>query len=641
MQKVSYVISRRRRLELTQRTSKYDVVKRHQSQRIKWRTMRFILGLPYNVDQLRGAWHSRAVSPLELWDKKLEIKEKEAPKKQPQQRELPNLEELREIIKKPQTTPAKVEVAASETKTVQDQKQTEPKPEEKTDQPPQESLTETKVQPTPETSLEQTLAALHAQKSELLLTQPKQEPKILPTPTLVEQVAPAPKEDRLVQAQYYTNVMSEYFHQNDFESLLNYFTKLEKMGLVTTEAYNLVINATLKPENEEKSLEFRLLNALPYLDRMIENKIMPNSLTFLPFVQNFCQAHFFEEALQMISLMTQFNVSPTSAFFLPIVQCLVQRRKYLDARCIILSMAKDFKLAIDLNIVTIYMKALFKEGYVRPSMEIETFNALVTEFDVIPDGFLYTNIIEVLCKDHNVEAAFGLLEQMKRSGIPPTIWTYNHILGGIAIAGKVDKALEFFEELKAQFKPDEVTLGYIIRALNFPGKNRESEIFPLFLSIVRDYQLDVGHPTYALMLRAFISSRRFDDVAKLLSFMEKNNFSMDPYLLTSMMKSYFDFHEKERGLQVFNTIRKNFSVDKTVYHTVVAGCLEADDIENALKFYGEMVQLKLEPRVQDLIRLMDFLIKAERIPEAKKIVDDMKNLGIKLILPKKLEVVLK
>lgn len=129
-----------------------------------------------------------------------------------------------------------------------------------------------------------------------------------------------------------------------------------------------------------------------------------------------------------------------TACFNALLRTLCQEKSMTDARNVYHSLKNHFQP--DLQTFNILLS-----GW-KSSEEAEAFFEEMKEKGLKPDVVTYNSLIDVYCKDREIEKAYKLIDKMREEDETPDVITYTTIIGGLGLIGQPDKAREVLKEMK-------------------------------------------------------------------------------------------------------------------------------------------------------------------------------------------------
>uniref|UniRef100_A0A1J3J4Y1 Putative pentatricopeptide repeat-containing protein n=1 Tax=Noccaea caerulescens TaxID=107243 RepID=A0A1J3J4Y1_NOCCA len=129
-----------------------------------------------------------------------------------------------------------------------------------------------------------------------------------------------------------------------------------------------------------------------------------------------------------------------TACFNALLRTLCQEKSMTDARNVYHTLKHQFES--DLQTFNILLS-----GW-KSSEEAEAFFEEIKGKGLKPDVVTYNSLIDVYCKDREMEKAYKLIDKMREEDETPDVITYTTIIGGLGLIGQPDKAREVLKEMK-------------------------------------------------------------------------------------------------------------------------------------------------------------------------------------------------
>ncbi|AEE27428.1 putative pentatricopeptide repeat-containing protein [Arabidopsis thaliana] len=129
-----------------------------------------------------------------------------------------------------------------------------------------------------------------------------------------------------------------------------------------------------------------------------------------------------------------------TACFNALLRTLCQEKSMTDARNVYHSLKHQFQP--DLQTFNILLS-----GW-KSSEEAEAFFEEMKGKGLKPDVVTYNSLIDVYCKDREIEKAYKLIDKMREEEETPDVITYTTVIGGLGLIGQPDKAREVLKEMK-------------------------------------------------------------------------------------------------------------------------------------------------------------------------------------------------
>ena len=187
--------------------------------------------------------------------------------------------------------------------------------------------------------------------------------------------------------------------------------------------------------------------------------------------------------------------------FNALLRTLTQEKSMSDARNVYHSLKRDFRP--DIQTFNILLS-----GW-KSSEEAESFFREMKELGVNPDLVSYNCLVDVYCKNREIDKALRIVERMREEEIYPDIFTYTSLIGGLGLIGKPDEAKDMLKEMKELGSyPDVAAYNAAIR--NYCIAKRLKDAF----SLMNEMELNglAPNPTsYNLFFRVFYWSNDLEN----------------------------------------------------------------------------------------------------------------------------------
>ncbi|KAF5732061.1 putative pentatricopeptide repeat-containing protein [Tripterygium wilfordii] len=179
--------------------------------------------------------------------------------------------------------------------------------------------------------------------------------------------------------------------------------------------------------------------------------------------------------------------------FNALLRTLCQEKSMADARNVYHSLKHEFRP----NLQTFN---ILLSGW-KSSEEAEGFFEEMRQMGIKPDVVSYNSLIDVYCKNREVDKAYKVIKRMREEDMEPDVITYTSIIGGLGLVGQPDKARDVLKEMKEYgCYPDVAAFNAAIR--NYCIAKRLGDAYNLMDEIVAK-GLRPNATTYNLFFRVF------------------------------------------------------------------------------------------------------------------------------------------
>ncbi|KAF3677453.1 ATPase, F1 complex, gamma subunit protein [Capsicum annuum] len=250
------------------------------------------------------------------------------------------------------------------------------------------------------------------------------------------------------------------------------------------------------------------------LSDMIEKYISPDKFTHSILEKGLCRNGRINEALSYHKQIVENNLMEDAFSHNILVDYLCKSQNLLGALQLICSMFVR-GLIPDLVTYGTMIDGYCKEGNINRAVEIYD--------DIIkvkknPNLVIYNSILDGLCKEVSVDVAEVLVEELKGTSLYDVI-TYNTLLNGYCIGGKIDKALHLFLKMrKERISVNTVTYNILI---NFMCKLGLIQHAKELMSVMITHGIFPDCITYTTLITSISKESSAGEVVELHDYMEQ------------------------------------------------------------------------------------------------------------------------
>ncbi|CAA6661261.1 unnamed protein product [Spirodela intermedia] len=243
---------------------------------------------------------------------------------------------------------------------------------------------------------------------------------------------------------------------------------------------------------------------------------------------------------------------------------LTQEKSMADARNVYHNLKRDFRP--DLQTFNILLS-----GW-KSSEEAESFLEEMKEMGVKPDLVSYNCLVDVHCKNREMEKAFSTVEKMREEEIYPDVFTYTSLIG----------------------------------AKNILKEMKESGSHP-----------DVA--AYNAAIRNYCIAKRLRDAFSLLDEMEEKGLSPNPTSYNLFFRSFYWSNDLNSSWRLYERMRSRGCLANTQSCMfLVRLCQRQEKVGMALELWNDMIQKGFGSYILVSDVLFDFLCDMGMLTEAEK-----------------------
>uniref|UniRef100_A0A1J3I837 Pentatricopeptide repeat-containing protein n=1 Tax=Noccaea caerulescens TaxID=107243 RepID=A0A1J3I837_NOCCA len=296
---------------------------------------------------------------------------------------------------------------------------------------------------------------------------------------------------------------------------------------------------------------------------------------------------------------------------LSVVRSLLSHHKFADAKSLLVSYIRtsDASLSLcnsllhpNLHLSPPPSKALFDislGAYLqagKPHVALQIFQKMI-RLKLKPNHLTCNTLLIGLVRypsSFSLSNAREVFDDMVKHGVSLNAKTFNVLIHGYCLEGKLDDAVAMIERMVSEFKvnPDNVTYNTILKAMSKKG--------------------------------------RLNDVKELLLDMKKHGLVPNKDTYNNLVYGYCKLGSLKEAFQIVELMKQTNNLpDLCTYNMLMNGLCNAGSIREALELIEEMKELKLLPDVVSYNTLIDGCFELGLSSEAMKLMDQMENHGVK------------
>ncbi|KAG4195640.1 hypothetical protein ERO13_A06G121700v2 [Gossypium hirsutum] len=260
--------------------------------------------------------------------------------------------------------------------------------------------------------------------------------------------------------------------------------------------------------------------------------------------------------------------------------------------------------------------------------------------DISKEGFA-ARLIHLYGKSGMFEQAYKVFDEMPNRGL----LSFNALMGACVNAKKFDKVNGFFKELpeKLSVEPDLVSYNTVIKAFCEMGSLDSARLMldemekkGVQPDIFKNGRFDDGEKIWGKMveknvepdirsynakLLGFSTEKKMKEAVNLVEEMRSKGLKLDVFTFNYMIRGFVNEGKLEEAKEWYNQIGKNeCAPDKLTFTMLVPFLCEKGDLSFAIELCKEIFGRKKLVDAALLQRVVDELVKASNIEDAKELV---------------------
>ncbi|KAJ8551145.1 hypothetical protein K7X08_000515 [Anisodus acutangulus] len=230
--------------------------------------------------------------------------------------------------------------------------------------------------------------------------------------------------------------------------------------------------------------------------------------------------------------------------------------------------------------------------------------------DLKPNTCIFNILVKYHCRKGDVEAAFVVLEEMRKSRVSyPNLITYSTLMDGLCRYGRLQDALDLFENMlaKDQISPDALTYNILINGFCREGKvDRARKI----IEFMRKNGCQPNIVNYTALMNGFCKEGRVGDAKKgsyriVLNFLCKEG-------------------EVEKAMELLGLmLARRFVPHFTTSNELLVQLCEAGKAADAALALFGLLEMGFRPEPQTWSMLIDVICRDRKLLPAFQLLDEL------------------
>ncbi|KMZ71303.1 Pentatricopeptide repeat [Zostera marina] len=349
---------------------------------------------------------------------------------------------------------------------------------------------------------------------------------------------------------------------------------------------------------------------------------------FLSLLHAYSRAHRPHQTLLLFRRMiSEFQCRPTIKSYVTVLTALVDGDQMKLAHEFYKEM-RDLRLDECLPVYNVMVKA-FSKNQKTIDYAIKVFDAM-PEKGVAPDCYTYGSLITGLCRAGRVEKALGLFNDMK---IPASVFTYSTLIHGLCVSEKVDDAVKLFEEMPEKgVKPNVVTFSTVIDGLCKASRSDEAM---KILEKMGKSKCCPNKITYSSLMNGLCKDRRTTQALEVIDRMRLHGHKPDAGIYSNLIQCLLDVGKIQEAANFLDEMtlggvkphRLTWSLHIRIHNVVAQALCKGDELNRAFQVYLSMKTRSITTLPMTFHQLVDGFCRKGDVHKAASIVHEMLDDG--------------
>ncbi|RWW04812.1 hypothetical protein GW17_00031941 [Ensete ventricosum] len=300
--------------------------------------------------------------------------------------------------------------------------------------------------------------------------------------------------------------------------------------------------------------------------------------------------------------------------FNALLRTMCQEKSMSDARNVYHSLKHDFRP----NLQTFN---ILLSGW-KSAEEAEGFFKEMSELGVKPDLVSYNCMVDVYCKNREMEKAYKIVDKMRKEGIYPDVITYTSLIGGLGLIGQPDKAKDVLKEMReCGCHPDAAAYNAAIR--NFCIARRFGNAFSL-MDEMAERGLSPNATTYNLFFRCFHWANDLVSAWSLYKRMRTEGCLPNTQSCMFLIRLFSRQEKVGMALELWNDmVQKGFGSFTLVSDVLFDLLCDAGKIDEAERCFTQMIEKGQKPSNVSFRRIKVLMELANRKESLRNLTEKM------------------
>lgn len=245
-----------------------------------------------------------------------------------------------------------------------------------------------------------------------------------------------------------------------------------------------------------------------------------------------------------------------------------------------------------------------------------------------PDNCTFNIVMRGMCVTGKVQKAFELFDVMRSFGCQPDLVTYNTLINGLCRVGNADRAQELLRDIQAQcvFSPDVVSYTSVISGYCKLGKMENAAT--LFHEMIA-CGIKPNLFSFNVIIDGFGKKGEIASALKIYERMVSSDVRPDVVTLTSLIEGHSRVGDMDQCMKLWDEMNKrNVSPNAYTFSIVINGLCKGNRLNEACSLLNQLNGRKeIIPQPFIYNPVIDVLCKAGKIDEANAIFLEMEEKG--------------
>eukprot|EP00397_Hematodinium_sp_SG-2012_P012214 GEMP01012377.1.p1 GENE.GEMP01012377.1~~GEMP01012377.1.p1 ORF type:complete len:761 (-),score=142.45 GEMP01012377.1:268-2550(-) len=299
---------------------------------------------------------------------------------------------------------------------------------------------------------------------------------------------------------------------------------------------------------------------------------------------------------------------------------LYSRKKAWKESVSILNHMQSRKVPLDSLVLNIVLGACVR------AEELTVAGGLLEKYDNVRDVISFNNILKGYAQTHQYQEALAMVGRMKRTGVKPTMVTYNTVMDACVRSRQYQHAWEVAEA--AEFPADKYTLSILVKTI---GTMRWK--IPTLLDYLQKLKIDDPQSALPVIFTTIVETLNeepnIESLQRVMKEARRRNVVLSFPCLTTLLRCQWNLGAAELAFGTWTDLLGNRMPPMTFFQTALELAFHLRKSGNEKPFMDMLQWIKSKkayPEVDALIQLMvKMLLRLNQLDEAMTIYYDITN----------------
>ncbi|XP_010917211.1 uncharacterized protein [Elaeis guineensis] len=333
--------------------------------------------------------------------------------------------------------------------------------------------------------------------------------------------------------------------------------------------------------------------ALKVFDQMASDGHSPDGPCLEFFANSFAEAGQLDAALKLLARASEFNCRVRCYTFNKFMNLLVGRNRAQDAIFLFREQLASQFFTPDTCSFNIIIKGLCRLGDTDGAFE---FFKEMRDFGCTPDTVTHNILVDGLCQTQQVDRGHEMLRRIQSDGLcVPNVVTYTSVISGYCKMGKMEEALEVFNEMiELGIRPSRVTYNVLIDGFGKAG-DMPSAVSMYERMMVCGCPPDVV--TFTSLIDGYSRSEKLDDALRLWNEMGQRGIRPNAYTFAIVISSLCKKNRISEASHFLKELseRRDIVPHAFIYNFVIDVLCKVGNLDEANILLLEMEEKRCSP----------------------------------------------